>query len=148
MIRIQEGDLLECDLQILAHQVNCRGSFGAGLAGQMAEKWPALRASYQRFVKDHSPEELLGGIYVWEGLGVTVVNLFGQDEPGPNTDVSALYTSIQALNDYMALEGFETVGLPWGIGCGIGGADWKEVRKMVESQFSGTERHLVWVKRD
>jgi O-acetyl-ADP-ribose deacetylase (regulator of RNase III) len=146
MVRIEEGDLLECDVSVIAHQVNCKGAFGAGLAGQIAERWPACKRSYENHVRAHNSGELLGTVLVWEGQEKTVVNLFGQDEPGPNTDDLVLYTAVQSLKDYMISDGIEVVALPWKIGCGIGGGDWDEIKHMIESLFSDVDRHLVWVR--
>jgi len=148
MIRRESGDLLDCSVDVIAHQVNCKGLFGAGLADQIGKRWPACKASYEKFVHDHKKDYLLGRIYVWEGLEKTVVNMFGQDQPGPHTHPKSLYEAVQALKDYMTEEGISTVAMPWKIGCGIGGGDWDDIRQMIERCFDEPEHNLVWVIRD
>jgi O-acetyl-ADP-ribose deacetylase (regulator of RNase III) len=146
MTRIEEGDLTE-GYDFIAHQVNCRGVMGAGVAGQIAERYPACKAAYQKFVRDFNPT--VGWIHVWEGpYGVGIVNLFGQDEPGPNTDLTGLQIACESLVAYMVEEDIETVAMPWNIGCGIGKGDWTEVKATIEHVFDRPDRHLIWVKRD
>ena len=45
MIHYAKGDLFDTDHQIIAHGCNCRGGYGAGIAGQMAKKYPKARVS-------------------------------------------------------------------------------------------------------
>lgn len=37
---VLEGNLLDAPFQFIAHQVNCRGVMGAGLAKQIKQKYP------------------------------------------------------------------------------------------------------------
>ena len=61
MIKERKGDLLRSDVAIIAHQVNCQGVMGAGVARQIrhriltAEQYRA----YQQLCRKNK-EELLG----------------------------------------------------------------------------------------
>ena len=43
------GSLLEADADIICHQVNCQGAMGAGVAKQIADKWPNVKKEYVKF---------------------------------------------------------------------------------------------------
>jgi O-acetyl-ADP-ribose deacetylase (regulator of RNase III) len=144
MIRVVEGSVLKAP--VIAHQVNCRGAFGAGLAGQIAERWPACKKSYLSYVQSKDPGELFGTVYVWEGLDVVILNLFGQDQPGPHTSEIALLGAAQRIPDFMEEEGIGVVAMPWMIGCGIGGGDWSRIQPMIEKVFQGPRLHLEWYR--
>jgi len=40
MLIIKKGNILEAEENLICHQVNCLGSFGGGLALQIANKYP------------------------------------------------------------------------------------------------------------
>lgn len=46
MIRVIKGDLFTTSAEIICHGVNCQGSFGSGVAGQIAKHFPRVREAY------------------------------------------------------------------------------------------------------
>ena len=76
------GDLLQQKKGILVHQVNCF-KMGAGLAEDIARKWPIVRSTYNLHLlaNERNRYNLLGSvlfIVVDEKSPLIVANLFGQ----------------------------------------------------------------------
>ena len=145
------GDLLDAPVDYICHQVNCQGRMGSGIAKQIKERWPIVYEQYMAGYNEHRKkvEELCGQ---WESqidvsevlLGhlqqvkvsdkQTVINMFAQQYYGYD---GKRYTSYDAF--WACLGGIaasvpkgSTIGFPWQIGCGLGGANWEVIMTMIE----------------
>ena len=142
MIIEKTGDLLTEQADFIAHQVNCRGIMGAGVAKQIRDRLlsPEQYRKYQRACRDAAegkgPASLLGHV---ERMplpdGRQVVNLYAEDKPtgkGLDTDYHALYSCLHRLA-YFATVGVDdsdrktSIAIPGYIGCGLAGGDWDYV---------------------
>ena len=47
----KKGNLLDAQTDVIAHQVNCQGVMGSGVAKQIKEKWPDVFKQYDYHVK-------------------------------------------------------------------------------------------------
>lgn len=141
MIKVVFGDLLKANEDIIAHQVNCQGVMGSGIAKQIREKYPHLYDSYFDFCQGVHPVELLGMCQVVEVQDQRhVANLFGQLNYGRSNQ---LYTNYGALENALKLLKWNaqarnlSIAIPHGIGCGLANGDWKGVVKpMIHRVFS------------
>lgn len=150
MVKIIQGDLLSLKDGILVHQVNCRGVMGSGIALSIRNKYPKAFTDYTSFVANTTfAESLLGNVNfskVTEDL--IVANLFGQLNYGLSgvfTDYAALEKGLTTVRDFAVSEGLH-VGIPFGIGCVRGGADWNIVHKMIETIFNDVDCTLYLLK--
>lgn len=132
-----KGDLLEGQTNIIMHQVNCKGVWGAGLAKQIRDKHPNAFVDYKRLC-DEKGSKLLGYSRIWISEDKTIFSIFGQDGYGRDrqyTDYDALASGIkEAIRKYRknkeVLVQFP-IGIPCGIGCGLAGGDWLIVKKLL-----------------
>lgn len=138
---IVHGDLLKTPFQIIAHQVNCQGIMGAGLAKSIKEKYPDVYSIYKQFCTDnHNNESLLGA-----AIGVVtedkhiIYNLFGQYIWGRDirqTDYDAFQRSVIRMISDIRYDGDDEltlyIAIPYGIGCGLAGGDWEIIKKILE----------------
>lgn len=157
MIHIQNGNLLRSDCDIIAHCCNCQGGFGSGIAGQIRKEFPY---AYQAFSEDtRKPDEKLGTYTI--GLpfdqvnssldnikNYDIFNLYGQLSYGTDgkqyVNYDALLNSmIKMMNRISDWKTHSTrsfkIGMPYLIGCGLAGGDWKTVEELilnVSCQFS------------
>lgn len=142
MIRIVEGDLLKAKEDIWGHQVNTLGAMGAGLAKQIKVKYPHVFQEYKSVCNMYNRQSLMGEVTVHLiDDGRLIANLFGQMEVGRGkrqTDYDALHQALTRLKDY-AVENNKSVALPFAIGCGLAGGDWKIVYKMIDEVFADYE---------
>lgn len=148
MIKILNGDLLESNADIIAHQVNCKGKMGSGVAKQIRDKYPKLFLLYQSQCKTYInyPEKLLGMCQcIQVDKNRKVANLFGQLGYGYDgkqyTNVEALKEAMIDLRDRCMLD-TETLAMPYKIGCVRGGANWDEVYAIIEDVFQDHDVEL------
>lgn len=136
-VKIVHGDLLEADVDIIGHQVNCKGVMGAGIALQLRHKYSGLFDHYKLYLA--STPRPLGTVSLYHEQGKPIVaNIFGQDGYGRGrryTDYDALESALWELA-YIANIHDCIVGLPYGIGCGLAGGDWGTVYKIIEDIFT------------
>lgn len=143
MIEYVKGNLFEADTDIIAHQVNCLGVWGAGVARQMKARYPLAYEKYVDFVKGTLGIFLLGNsqkVSIAESSVKpnTIVNIFGQYDYGHNkryTDYTAIERGLERLHDYAKMTN-KTVAIPYKIGCGLGGGQWEKVKSLIEKYFS------------
>lgn len=148
------GDILESKCDIICHQVNCKGKMGAGLAKQIKDKYPKVYDAYHR-ITEHKGESLLGtNQFVAVGSdGVSpyyICNMFGQDGYGTNrlqTDYTALEKCLKDLSQIVKEHRF-SVAIPYGIGCGLAGGDWRIVQSLIEKYFDNCITKCYVVKYD
>ena len=97
-IEIRPGDLLVSGAPIIAHQVNCMGAMGAGVAKAIKVKYFGVYDIYRRrCAKD----------------GIT----------------------LRLLCDFAEKKGIPRIAMPYRIGCGLAGGDWRIVEKIISSEF-------------
>lgn len=133
MIIIKEGDLFTTNAPIIAHQVNCQGVMGSGVAQQIRDKYPECYAKY----KASTP--LLGNICWWTNGKVSIANMFAQYNYGYD---NKKYTCVKSFKDCIALlkaaavASHHNVAMPYKIGCCRGGANWDtEIYPILEEAF-------------
>lgn len=139
---VVNNDLLKTPIHIIAHQVNCQGVMGGGVAKQIKQKYPTVYEIYKaRCCESH--EKLLGGyVAVWsQDRSQLIVNVFGQNNFGRDkvyTDYKALENGLSNfIKDYrnsfnIMPEVQIPIAIPYKIGCGLAGGDWNLVSTILE----------------
>lgn len=136
MIYEVKGDLLQANEAFVAHQVNCRGVMGAGVAKQIKNKLLSENefVKYKNMCNTKSAQELLGTILMHSvnNGSQKVVDLFAEDEPTGrklDTDYEALYKSLKTLKSLAASNRYSghSIAIPGYLGCGLAGGDWEYV---------------------
>lgn len=145
MIKIINKNIIFADEQIIAHQVNCKGVMGSGVAKAIKETYPEAFAEYKKFCNSSSnSKDLLGCVQyvVIPRVKKIIVNLFAQDGYGRDKR----YTNYESLEDcFRALsrKSRMPIAIPYGIGCGRGGGDWNNiVYPMIENIFKENDISL------
>jgi O-acetyl-ADP-ribose deacetylase (regulator of RNase III) len=138
MIKEIKQDILTVDKGIIVHQVNCRKVMGAGLARQIATKYPKVKREFLA-----KREWKLGDVqFIKVAPELVVCNLAGQysfgREPKRYTNYDALRTGFEkVLNE--ALYTKHNIFLPFELGCGLGGGDWQQVLHLIHNTFNNNE---------
>lgn len=150
-VRIVNGNLLTSNMNVIGHQVNCKGVMGAGIALQIKNHYPKVFAEYKNLCTKHfEGQGLMGKCQVVSESGeiIThksfikkkedrlVANLFGQNGfgIGLQTEYSHLKTSLVELK-LICKEHDLWVGLPYNLGSGLAGGDWDKVISLIEDVF-------------
>ena len=131
-----QGDLFSTSAPLIAHGVNCRGVFGAGVAKQIAERFPEAKDAYLE--KHTEPGWRPGQMQVVLTCHPAVANLATQDGYGRRQRLGgptfahpdAIQKSIRRLLSRCVQLGIDRIAIPR-IGCGLGGLDWEDVRPII-----------------
>ena len=141
MLKQIEGDLLAIKEGVILHQTNCLGVTG-GLAGALRRKHPGAFKSYLETCE--SVDDPLGtvvlGIAAWKEHGhelrwdLLIAHVFGQRNPGANTDLKAVDLALSKLARQLQREEFRGVPVhaPFLMGCGLGGGNWSDYSALLE----------------
>lgn len=83
MIEIIKGDLFTTDCKVIAHQVNCTGTMGSGVAKQIREKFPKAYEIYRnqctgRYNGVSGDPWLFGSTFVVDCNDKYIANMFCQ----------------------------------------------------------------------
>jgi len=142
-LEIKYGSVLDTNFQVIAHQVNCQGVMGAGVAKAIKIKYPEVFAAYKNYCDQFSIEEILGDyLPVNTNDGKMIANLFGQNSFGvkaQQTDYKKLYSALKFLREYMDDNGLTTLSFPYMIGCGLAGGDIDTVESLIREVFDDSE---------
>ena len=119
------------DVDWIIHQVNSQGVMGGGIAKQIKEEFPNHFERYEKYCNKYS--RLLGTVFSVDG----VVGVFGQDHYGigeRHTNYAALLSGLDSFMGELLAEysDYTKIGIPHGIGCGLGGGDWTIMRMLLE----------------
>lgn len=143
------GNLLDLfdagEFDMIIHGCNCRGIMGAGIAKQIADRYPIVakadrELSLNRMMND--PKMFLG-TYNYIDIGndklKIVVNAYTQVNPGPCASLHAIGDVFFDINFHAKNEGCVfgklKIGIPM-IGAGLGGLDWNDVVKVIDENSS------------
>ena len=127
------GDLLDAPVDVIVHQTNCKGAMGAGIAKQIAMRYPQTNSIYRGLCWKHkdNSRELLGTCLYTREANYVICNAFGQDGFSRyriQTEYDMLKKCFEDIaNKYAG----KKIGLPYKIGCGLAGGDWNVVESMI-----------------
>lgn len=142
MVKLVNGDLLDAKETYIAHQVNCYGMMGKGVALQIKNRYPDIFRRYQDYCNEHKVKNLIGRLLlIPTDDGKVICNLFGQERFGYGkqyTDIAALSKAMNSLAKIVPTN--EPIAMPYMIGCGNGGADWNIVHQLIQDIF---KKHTV-----
>lgn len=95
MIKIIEGNILDCKEDVIGHQVNCLGVMSGGLAKQIKEKYLDVFICYSFNCGTDSSDDLLGHCdFIPTYDDKYIANLYGQNKT----------SRFRRMTDYKALE--------------------------------------------
>lgn len=135
IINVRNGDLLDLfkqkEFTAIAHGCNCFHTMGAGIAGQIAKKFPNSLVVDKQTPRGYLPK--LGRYSEAETEFGLILNLYTQYLPGVE-ETTTLYSSIRRVfgrlnHDFNENKNFH-LGIPK-IGCGIAGGDWNNVSDII-----------------
>jgi O-acetyl-ADP-ribose deacetylase (regulator of RNase III) len=135
MLKVVDGNLLLSNCQVMAHQANCFSTMGAGIAKQIAVKWPAVVKADSDYYPT-APFDKLGKVSraLVEGDKLMIYNLYGQYNYGAGkqqTNYEALTRAVRMMfEELKQLPMFKQlrIGVPYGMGCGLAGGNWTTVQ--------------------
>lgn len=145
IIRNHTDLFLASGVDYIAHQVNCQGVMGAGLANTIRVVNPPVYQLYKQHCANYKPTELLGKAFICNNI----ISIFGQLNYGrdPNvvyTDYNALRQAFTSIHNRLPKN--KVIAFPYNFGCGLAHGDWNTVLNLISECFQG--RIIVICKRD
>lgn len=147
MIKIVNGDILNCTEEIIVHQVNVAGVMGGGVARQLTNKYKGLEEVYAEYCKEHNNRyiDLCGDVFYYKTTDKIIANMFSQQE-NFDTDYFNIKVALKDIEKF-AKQNELSVCMTYGIGCGIANGDWNKVYKIIEKVFSDYDVTLYKLDR-
>ena len=141
MITYLSSNLLDSPADYIAHQVNCRGVMGAGLALAIRNATPGLYDIYQAHCRNYKPTELLGKTFIYRNT----ISIFGQlnygrDKSVVYTDYHALANAFRAIHKRLPID--KSIAFPYYMGCGLGNGAWDIVLPLIEQSFPNRKIYI------
>lgn len=142
------GNLLDSQTNIIAHQVNCQGVMGSGVAKAVKDKFPQVFNAYVQFI--NSFPAVLGQTQIVKVSDTQyIANLFGQYNYGDTgerfTSYDAIDIALSRLKYFMLENNLNSVSFPYKMSSDRGGADWDVILALINSSFKDTEITIeIW----
>lgn len=146
-MKVLDGDLIALadagHFDVIIHGCNCWHAMGAGIAAQIAKRWPeALEADKATKIGSVGKLGTYSRARVRCASGeLDVINAYTQHRPGRDARKEYVQRAMIAIE--AAQPGGVRIGYPM-IGCGIGGLDWADVAPIMDAAFDGRDHTLVY----
>lgn len=142
---------IDLGIKLIAHGCNAQGVMNSGVAKTLREAYPEIYRVYKKqstyilgeCIPVHIPNTDLCIVncitqhHFWNRMSARVSGKAARVFTTPDkryASYDALDTCFKKLNFYMAREKIPNIAMPK-IGCGLGGADWKIVEKLIQRNF-------------
>jgi O-acetyl-ADP-ribose deacetylase (regulator of RNase III) len=137
----KQGSILNSQVQVFGHCVNCQGVMGAGIAKLFASKYPASARAYELQCKmTYNRNQLLGTtLLTSEENNLYLAHIYGQCNYGRDKrhlNYEALYTALEHCKQQMIERCLFHIAFPDCIGCGLAGGAREIIVPMIEFIFS------------
>lgn len=141
----QQGNIFENNvgLTVVAHQCNCRGTFGGGIAKEIKQRFPEVDRAQKEWYK--AGLQTLGAVQIVPThTGLKISNMYAQVDfkrikGVVNTNYDALELCLQRLK--LSLFPQDRLGMPK-IGAGLGGGDWNQISTIINWVFQVREVYV------
>lgn len=133
MIRFTQGNLLEAEVDAVVNTVNTVGVMGKGIALMFKERYPDNFEAYAEACK--RKEVQVGEMFVTATSELSgpqwVINFPTKQHWRNPTKMEWVADGLESLKRVISEKGIRSVAIP-SLGCGNGGLNWQDVRKLME----------------
>lgn len=132
MIEFTQGNVLEADAEALVNSVNCVGIMGRGVALQFKSAWPSNFHAYVAACRRGDVQP--GRMFIFEtgqlGNPRYIINFPTKRHWRGKARIEDIRAGLHALAAEIRSRGIRSIALP-PLGCGLGGLNWPEVRRLI-----------------
>ena len=144
MIEFKTGNILKEPVEALVNTVNCVGIMGRGIALQFKKVYPENFKAYVTACKQKSVQP--GKMFIVEISRLTnpkyIINFPTKRHWKGKSLMEDVETGLESLVLEVQKLGIQSIAIP-PLGCGLGGLEWAEVKKRIQSAFG--ELHNIKV---
>ena len=146
MIRFKVGDIFDEDAEAQVNTVNCVGVMGRGVALQFKKAFPENFNAYAKACK--RDEIRPGRMFVFETGQLTnpryIVNFPTKRHWRGDSRIEDIEAGLDALVETVRERDIRSIALP-PLGSGLGGLEWRDVRRRIEEALRGLDERRVVV---
>lgn len=142
MFRYVTGNLLESDADCLINTVNCEGYMGKGIAYQFKLRFPENNKDYIKACKNGTLT--IGKLHYFKEDGKTIVNFPTKDKWRNKSEMIYIENGLDELVNLIPKLNIQKIAIP-PLGCGNGGLNWSEVKKMISDKLSSVEEKYDFI---
>ncbi len=144
-----EKNLLETQVDVIAHCANCFCTMGTGVALAIKNRYP--EAYFADCLTPKGEKSKLGTLSFTKAndSSLHIVNLYGQYTYGRDSrklNYEAIYSALESLKGTMAEKNLKSVAFPYLMGCMNAGGNWEVVNKMIEVIFRDSDIEVIICK--
>ena len=126
------GNIFDSDAQVLTNPVNCKGTWGRGLALQFGERYPKVLQQYRADCAAGLVTP--GSAILYETDGPLVANIATKNDWRHPSRLEWVANGLGSLVAQMDERGLESVAVA-ALGAGLGGLRWSHVRDVILGTF-------------
>lgn len=135
-VTIRQGDLLKQTSEAIVNTVNCVGVMGKGIALQFKQRWPQNFKAYAAACEDEKVRP--GKMFIYD-LGEWekprfIINFPTKLHWRGDSKIEYIQEGLRDLVSQVERLGIKSISLP-PLGCGNGGLDWRDVKRLVLDAF-------------
>lgn len=144
MITFTKGDLFESQAEALVNAVNCVGVMGKGIALQFKQRFTENFRSYEEACVFR--EVQIGKMFVTQptdpSLPLWIINFPTKKHWSNPSKLEWIEAGLKDLRRLLIEQKVQSVAIP-ALGAGLGGLDWKDVRRLIERELAGLETEIM-----
>ena len=133
MINYTTGNILETNTRAIVNTVNCEGFMGKGIAYQFKLKFPENNKEYIKLCRNHQFN--IGDIFMHEESDKIILNFPTKNEWRRKSEYDFIEKGLKTLKEKLLNYNIPSVAIP-PLGCGNGGLEWTEVKRLIELYLS------------
>ncbi len=139
MLNFIKGNILESTVEAIVNPVNCEGVMGKGLALQVKSKYPLTFSDYVKACKEKRLS--IGKLHWYKEDDKIIINFPTKDKWREKSKITYISDSLPQLIVLIKELRIESIAIP-ALGCGLGGLDWKEVRRILVNHLHDMSSNL------
>lgn len=132
LVEYTKGNMFESDADCLINTVNCEGYMGKGIAYQFKRQFPENNREYEKVCK--AGKLKVGQLLSYVENNVTIINFPTKDKWRAPSRMEYIENGMDALIELIPRLDVHKIAMP-PLGCGNGGLEWSEVKKVVEKKI-------------
>lgn len=136
MIKFKHGNLLDADTDAIVNTVNCVGIMGKGIALQFKQMWPENFKLYKQACD--KGELKPGKLLIWDaGLFKPkyIINFPTKEHWKGKSKIEYIESGLEELKRVILENDIKSISIP-PLGCGNGGLNWTDVKKLILNALS------------
>lgn len=131
---IAEGDIFKINrVSNFAHGCNCAGVMGKGIALQFKSRFPQMYEQYKLLCKNK--EFTVGSVFKYPYIDGVIYNLGTQRTWKERAELRYIESALCTMMKMAQNDNVTDIAMP-SIGAGLGGMEWKDVKRLIDNVSS------------